>query len=481
MEKTALSQKSKNKIPPNSEHMKRYLKTSHIVFLIIACAAPLASMLGNVSVGVLLGNGPGLPIAYIIAGAILMCFTIGFSALTVEVKGEGGFYTYINTILGKKVGMASAFVALFSYSSLTSAVGAAAGYFTDITVSPYGIHLGWQLWTLIYFILVSLLGRKSADIGARGVIIIVMVEFIILTILDATIGIHKTTNALPTEIFAHQYMFSAGLGIAVMIGFTSFIGFETAVLYSEEAVDPDKTIPRSLILGVSSIAIFYFLTSWFIVGGAGVDKIMSMAHKMEGELVVNIIKQYCGDTFGTLTSFMFCSSIVAGYLSLHNATTRYFYIISKDGGVPSYFSHLSGESKTPVRASTLTSIIVAAFIMVPVLKGDNSFMEIYPSTTALATLGIVVLQAIVAISVFVYFRKKGDKRLFRTFITPLISVVGLCISDYLIVSNYSILTGSTSMLVNSTPLLLVVLFIFGCYHGRKRKKNTNRLEVSYEG
>ena len=42
---------------------RRSLTTRRIVFLVIAAAAPLAAMIGNVPLALVYGNGAGLPVA----------------------------------------------------------------------------------------------------------------------------------------------------------------------------------------------------------------------------------------------------------------------------------------------------------------------------------------------------------------------------------------------------------------------------------
>lgn len=48
-----------------------------VVFLVVSAASPLSAMLGAVPPAVSLGNGPGVPGAYVIAGLILLVFSVG--------------------------------------------------------------------------------------------------------------------------------------------------------------------------------------------------------------------------------------------------------------------------------------------------------------------------------------------------------------------------------------------------------------------
>ena len=95
------------------------LSTRRIVFLVIAAAAPMAAMVGNVPLAVIYGNGAGIRAAYVIATAILLCFSVGYAAMSRRVINTGAFYTYIGRALGKPAGVAAAYVAVLSYGGMT--------------------------------------------------------------------------------------------------------------------------------------------------------------------------------------------------------------------------------------------------------------------------------------------------------------------------------------------------------------------------
>lgn len=71
-----------------------------IVFLVLAAVTPIGSVAGPVSLGLLLGNGPGLPGAYLLAGIVLLLFAVGYAAMSHQVANAVAFYTYITKASG---------------------------------------------------------------------------------------------------------------------------------------------------------------------------------------------------------------------------------------------------------------------------------------------------------------------------------------------------------------------------------------------
>jgi hypothetical protein len=55
------------------------LGAAGIVFVVVAGAAPLTAMAGNVPLGMSIGNGVGLPGAYVLVGIVLLLFSVGFA------------------------------------------------------------------------------------------------------------------------------------------------------------------------------------------------------------------------------------------------------------------------------------------------------------------------------------------------------------------------------------------------------------------
>src|SRR5215467_16194456 len=107
---------------------RRTLTTSRVVFVVIAAAAPMAAMVGNTPLALLYGNGPGLPIAYLIAAVALLCFSVGYAAMSRRVINTGAFYTYVARGVGRPPAVGAAYLAVLSYTVLTVGLAGAFGY-----------------------------------------------------------------------------------------------------------------------------------------------------------------------------------------------------------------------------------------------------------------------------------------------------------------------------------------------------------------
>jgi uncharacterized membrane protein YeiH len=52
-----------------------------VAFFVISAAAPLTAMAGGAPAAMLLGNGPGIPLEYVVVSVILLIFSVGYTAM----------------------------------------------------------------------------------------------------------------------------------------------------------------------------------------------------------------------------------------------------------------------------------------------------------------------------------------------------------------------------------------------------------------
>ena len=63
-----------------------------IVFMVVAAAAPLTVIGGNMPLAMGLGNGAGAPVGFLLASLVLLVFSVGFVTMTPHVPEAGAFF-----------------------------------------------------------------------------------------------------------------------------------------------------------------------------------------------------------------------------------------------------------------------------------------------------------------------------------------------------------------------------------------------------
>ncbi|PXW23438.1 APC family permease [Paraburkholderia caballeronis] len=435
-----------------------------IVFLVISAAAPLTGMLGAVPPAISLGNGAGIPGAFVIAGVVLLVFSVGFASMSRHVVRAGAFYAYISAGLGRPAGMGGAFVALVSYTAIQIALYGLFGFFGTVVLGPL-LHTGmpWYVYSLACVAVVQVTGIRGIDLNSRLLGVLMSLELGILLVLAVAIVIHGGgPDGLTLAPLAPRNVFSGHVGIAVMFAFASFIGFEATAIYGKECRDPKVTVPRATYVSVTLILVFFAFVTWAIVCAYGMKNVADVATKQPGDFWFIQSGQYLGGALTTAMSFLLLTSIFASLLSFHNTIVRYIHALSGEGILPAALDRLHPKYGSPYLASYLQTLSVCVPLGLFIAAGSDPFNVVFSWDSALGTIGIVMLQAVTSFSVVAFFRAtKKDTRLWHSLVAPVLGGIGLLWIGVLLVRNLDALSGSDSPVVRAFPWIVLAVALAG--------------------
>ncbi len=435
---------------------RKLLTTPRIVFLVVAAAAPLAAMVGNLPIALGRGNGAGAPGAFLLASVTLFCFAVGYAAMGRRVVNTGAFYTYVAKGLGKPAGVAAAFIAVIAYLTFTVGLAAAFGYFVDLALSSAGVHGPWIAYVAVGVAVTGVLGYRSIDLSSHVLGVLMAAEIAVLAIFDVAVLLAKGLGGLPLVSFAPHAVFAPGFAIALMFAYTCFTGFESAALYGEEAHEPTRSIPRATFASVLLIGGFYLVTAWITIGAVGPDAAKPRALAEAGQLMFNLLGQFTSPVLAQIMGVLVCTSILASYLAIHNAASRYLFALSREKLLPGGLGKFHPTRYAPSNASAAVSVFTTIVAAGLALAGADPYRAAIPILIGLATLGVIALQAFAAIAIVAYFRARKASDPWRTLIAPAIGAVGLVLAMALVSLNFGLLTTSASSLVQALPLIYPV-------------------------
>jgi amino acid transporter len=443
-----------------------------IVFFVIAAAAPLTGMLGIIPVAIRLGNGAGVPGAFVVAGVILLIFSVGYAAMSRQVVNAGAFYAYLARGLGQSFGVGGAFVAIASYTTMQVGVYALFGFFAALIVNPLvALHLPWFAYSAVAIALVQFLGMRKLDLNGLVLGLFITAEMGILLALSLSIVLHgggpEGFNLRP---FAPREVFSGHPGIAIMFALASFVGFEATAIYGEESRNPKRTVPLATYAAVSIIMVFFAFTTWAIISSYGVDHVVAAAFADPGNFWFAKSDAYLGVIGTGIMRALLLSSIFACLLAFHNTITRYLYALGREGLLWGFLAGIHPRFQSPYKASYAQTGCAVVGVLGSVLTRADPLTVIFSWTSAFATIGIVGLQFLVSAAVIVFFRRSGlDKRVWNTMVAPVLGMSGLGYALYLLVVNLPALSGSDDGFVRSFPwIMLAVMMVGGGVSVRRR-------------
>ncbi|WP_408898481.1 APC family permease [Nocardioides sp. R1-1] len=460
--------------PPR--HLTGRLGPVAIAFMVVAAAAPLTVIGGNMPLAMGLGNGAGAPVGFVVASVVMLLFSVGFIAMTPHVPEAGAFFAYVTRGLGRRPGTGIAAVALIAYTAIQVGIYGYIGWAIDDTVRHYGgPGAPWYLYAFAVLLVVAVLGYRHIDLSARVLGVALVLEIGVVLLLDLVVlGHDPGPSAVSMTSFAPATFLAGSLGVAVLFALTGFIGFEATAVFRDEARDPQRTIPRATYAAVLIIGGFYALTTWVFVVAVGPDQVSAVAQRTldgEGNMLLDVTGEALGSAGRDVVNVLLLSSLFACVLSFHNVIARYQFVLGGRGLLPARLATVHDRHRSPSASSLVQSLTAALIVGVLALAGVDPLVGVFGSMAGVATVGMVILMLTTSLAVLAFFARHPGLRRGRTWqtrVAPALASVGLVASGWLVLSNFTLVTGGSAALSAVLATIPVAGLVLGYLAGGRR-------------
>lgn len=280
--------------------------------------------------------------------------------LGVSMPEAGSWYVYARRAFGRFFGF---FTGISNWLGTVSALA-----FGAYTVSEYMVLLtpSWEPYIrvlsvglLVLLVLFHMTGTRSAGksqeimsfLKALGLLAFVLVCFIFGGNVD------YEALSVTAEKVERPALF-LGVITALQAIFYTFDGWHTASYFSEENVDPVKSLPRSMILGILLIIVIYLLVNAAILYVIPVD--ILAGSKLAAS---DAIRYIFGDGSARVVTFFLMISI----LGLMNAqvmfSPRVIFSMSRDGLFPGFARRVNASGVPSLAMVFTVSLSVLLILM----------------------------------------------------------------------------------------------------------------------
>lgn len=449
-----------------------------LVFLVLAAAAPLAASATNIPLIIGLGNGIAAPADFLFIGVLLILFSVGFTAMSTHVSNAGAFYTYISMGLGARLGTGAGYMAVFAYNLLSVYSAAAASYFaTDIIGLGLGIEIPWWICAIVLFAIVYLLSYFGVKGGTAFLAICLTCEVTILAALSIATFVRLGPSAYTLDCFNPAVFMNGAPGLGVTFAFLCFIGFEATAIYSEEAKNPRKTVPRATYIAVIVVAIIYMLSAWSAIAATGAEQVVIDAKGSQADdIFYHAVDNMLNPVVAHIYNWFLLLSALATWVAIHGMASRYLFAFGRAGLLPKQLAITQRKYKTPYIASFVNVCFVTFFLVLTAVFGLDPYKQLSAISSAIAVFGVMVLELLVSLAVFFYMRKhRGEEgfeyNAFTRIIAPLVSFAGLLLIAVMACENFNLLTGTNDLVINiGGPATIVVAFLIGLVYAIHRSR-----------
>ncbi|WP_020666008.1 APC family permease [Amycolatopsis nigrescens] len=438
------------------------LGTGGIVFLVVSAAAPLTVMVGVAPLAIMLG-GIGAPVGYLVAGAVLCVFAAAFLPMARQVADAGAFYSYVSRGLGRSTGVAAGMSALVAYNALQIGVFGLFATQAQATLRDlFGWEVPWPLIAAVAVLAVFALGYRGIDVGAKVLGVLLVAETGLLVVLAVAVVVGGGADGLGAGSFTPQAVSTPGMAGALAICFAAFMGFESTVLYREEARNPQRTIPRATYLAVTFMAVLYAFIVWAVVQAFGESEVVNLAGAHTADLFFLATDRYLGPWASILMRILIITSVYATQLAFHNAVNRYVYSLSRDQVLPRSLGRLHPRHRSPYRAGLLQCALALVVVLVFAAAGADPYRHLLLWVNTPGVIGVLGLQVLVAVSAGVFVASgRAGRRSPAVLATAVLAAALLTTALVLVIAHVDVLTAAGPATNTLLVCVMPVVFLSG--------------------
>jgi amino acid transporter len=414
-----------------------------VIFFVMSSATPLTAVAGVVTVGYATTGRTGVPLAFLIVGAVLAVFSVGYVAMARQVANAGAFYSYVARALGRPAGVGAAWVALIAYNllqiGLYGGIGAAAAPLLD---EWFGIHPTWWLIAGAAWLLTAVLGVLRVDVNGRILAVLLIAEVTVIVVYSLSDLLYPAGGHTSAQTLTLGNLFGPGVGAVFALVVLCFAGFESAVVFSEESEDPKRTVRLATYLTLVLTAGVYCLGSWAMTVATGPDQIVETSQQQGTEVVFALAAQQLGALAATIGHTLFVTSLIAAMISFHNTTARYAFALGRERVLPAALGRTSRRTMAPRAASLTQSTLALAVITVYAAAGWDPLVKLFYWMGTCGGLGVLFLLLTTSIAIITFFAQHpSGENLWRRIIAPALAALLLLVVVALAVDNLAALLG----------------------------------------
>lgn len=400
--------------------------------------------------------GPAVTISFIVAAAGCALAGLCYAEFASMIPIAGSAYTYSYATMGELVAwiigwdlvleyaLGAATVAIgwseylnnFLYTFFNTHVPYALSHSpfqtcdlkTGMYGPEFGVHGIINLPSIFILLVLSLLLIKGTAESAvvNNVIVIIKLSIVLLIIGFGWQFIHpefhkpyliqatQPSVKLSTgEIHNYSDLMNHGwLGVLRGAGvvFFAFIGFDAVSTAAQEAKNPQRDMPKGILISLVICTVLYILFSHVLTGLAPFTDFLKQGKEASVTYAIN----HSMPGYGWLAKFV-TIAILAGFSSvilvMLLGQTRVFYTMSTDGLIPATFSKLHPKYRTPYKSQMLFFVFVSLFA------------GFIPGDVVGDMVSIGTLFAFVLVSIGIFILRRTDPTIVRPFRTPFYYIV----------------------------------------------------------
>lgn len=370
-------------------------------------------------------GGPQAMIGWVVGAVLVACDGLVWAELGASMPKSGGPYNYLKEIYGPgRLGRLMSFLFIWQLTfsaplSIASGSIGFAGYatyafpslnfeffvrelkFAIPLLGDFTLNIAATAGTIVAIgvvaVAVFLLYRKITIIEKFSKMLWIAVLLTIVWIIFAGLTNFDSSLAFdfPPDAFVLDQRFFLGLGSALLIAVYDYWGYYNVNFFAGEVKNPEKTIPRSIMISIGLIALIYIVMNISILGVIPWREFMGTANTPAQRYVISVfMERLYGSTAGVIATLLIMLTAFASVFSLLLGYSRVPFAASLDGNYFKFFRHVHPKHHFPYVSLLMMGGIAALFCFFRLVDVVAALVVIRITIQFLAQIvGLMILRA----------------------------------------------------------------------------------------
>ncbi|MET8837821.1 APC family permease [Micromonospora sp. NPDC004540] len=395
--------------------IRKSLGTGALLVFSATASSPMAVLAGAIVATYASTGVTGTPLGFLVIAAALLFFSVGYLAMARYVSSAGVFYAALAAGFGRFWGVVAAPVVLLGYNAIQICLYGLLG-----AVVSGSLGGAWWAWALLAWAGVALVGVLKAriSVGLLGTVLAVEIAVILLFVL--TSFTHPAGGSVSFAPLDPGNLLVPGIGGVVAFCAASFVGYESAAVYSEESRSP-QAVSRATYSALVLLAVLYALAAWALAVAVGPDRVVDESRDPNAGLPFSILQAHASPVLGSVATVLVVTSVFAAMVSFHHSIARYAFSLGRERVLPAVFERV-GRGGAPVAGSVLQSAVALPVILVFALTGADPVAIMFSWLSGVAAIAVLLMMAVTSVATIAFFRRGGgsDESAWQRTVAPAI-------------------------------------------------------------
>jgi len=404
--------------------------------------------------------GKAFPLSFLLSMIAILFISNSVIQYSKKVNGASFAFAYTSHGFGPNAGFVSGWILLFAYAMISPITYAGFGVMLSEFLSrQFGIHISWWIFFVLIGAVVSGLSYFGVNHSTKTTLIFLFLELIAIIALFVSV-IMQGHNSVEPFLVSDSTHGMSSIGLGMVYGILSFVGFEAAANLGEETKNANKNIPKAITISVILIGLLYVIGAYVadIAFNNNAAAIAKNASPFD-----TIARNYWGNNLAWLISLTALNSVFANAVAGQTSIVRNLFSLGRARILPRAIGY-TNHNGVPVNA------IIFDFVLSMILGSTVGLWlggwGVWNLLGGMMSLGLIIVYGLVTISLPFFYKRQYPKEYSRVkhLLFPIIGTL------LLILPLYSSLWPIPEFPYNLAPYLIIAWIITGAIYLRQMKK-----------